>query len=329
MSLDNSQYDAIMRHYEEVRERHRHEQEERIARIYREIPEVKELDDRVASESVASARRRLSGDEADSQAYHQMIQEIGQRRAALLAGHGYPPDYLELHYDCPICHDTGYVGNRRCECFQKEATRLLYRQYSPGDILKAENFAHFSFDWYSATIRDDSTQRTEKELARDAYSAARLFSASVGKPGNNLYLYGNTGTGKTFLTHCIAGDALSHGFSVLYFTSEDFFDLMAASAFGHDSGSVSVARTLSSCDVLILDDLGTELTNSFTASQLFQTVNDRLLKNKSTVISTNLSPGDLADRYNERVLSRIISNYKIKKLVGKDIRIRKKLSERG
>lgn len=329
MSLDNSQYDAVMRHYEEVRERHRHEQEERIARIYREIPEVRELDDRVASESVASARRRLAGDNSDSGAYRQRIREIGRQRAELLASHGYPADYLELQYDCPICHDTGYVGSQRCVCFQREATRLLYRQYNPGNILNEENFAHFSFDWYSATIVDDSTQRTERELAKDAYSAAKLFSENMRKPGNNLYLYGNTGTGKTFLTHCIAGDALSRGFSVLYFSSEDFFDLMASSAFGHGSGSDSAARTLSACDILLLDDLGTELTNSFTASQLFQTINERLLKNKSTVISTNLSPGDLADRYNERVLSRIVSHYKIKKLVGKDIRLRKKLSERG
>lgn len=329
MKLDNIQYDAVMRHYEEIRERHRHEQEERVTRIYREIPEIKELDSRVASESVALTRRRLSGKDTDIETYRKTISDLGHKRTALLKQHGYPKDYLSLQYDCPICHDTGYVENRRCVCFQKEVTRLLFHEYGLGDILKTEDFAHFSFDWYSATIMDDSTRKTERALARDAYSAAKLFTLEVGQGGNNLYLYGNTGTGKTFLTHCIAGEVIRKGFSVLYFTAEDFFDLMAESAFHHTPGTDAITKALSSTDVLILDDLGTELSNSFTASSLFQTVNDRLLKSRSTVISTNLTPGDLAGRYNERVLSRIISNYKIKKLVGKDIRIRKKLSERG
>lgn len=329
MSLNNIQYDAIMRHYEEIREQHRHEQEERIARIYREIPEIRQIDEQVAAESVSSTRRRLSGDESDPSGYHQTIKALGERRSMLLLQHGYPADYLNMQYDCPICHDTGYVGNQRCTCFQKEASKLLYHKYGLGDILKTENFAHFSFEWYSATIMDDSTQRTERALAQDAYDAAKLFVAKIGQPDNNLYLYGTTGTGKTFLTHCIAKDALQKGASVLYFTAEDFFDLMAQSAFGHKSGSDSFSQAIASCDVLILDDLGTELSNSFTASQLFQTVNSRLLQNRSTVISTNLSTGDLTGRYNERVFSRIISHYKIKKLAGKDIRIRKKLSERG
>lgn len=347
MPLANSQYDTIMRHYDEIRDRNRHDLEEKKERLYRRYPELKEIDDEVASVSVATARQRirraaasksLSGSAKTSKlsaadraapmtdaAYHAEISRLTRRRTEFLVNHHYPADYLQMHYDCPICHDTGFVNGQRCVCFQKAVTDLLYRQYQPGDILSIENFGHFSFDWYSDKIVDDSTGRSEKALAKDAWQAAREFPGQIGKTGNNLYLYGNAGVGKTFLSHCIAKASMEKGYSVLYFSAADLFDVLADAAFSRNESASSYEKTIADCDVLIIDDLGTEFTNKLSVPQLFQVLNGRITRKKSTVISSNLKPSDLRDRYSERISSRITSQYKIKKLVCTDIRIRKKL----
>lgn len=340
MPLANSQYDTIMRHYDEIRDRNRHDLEEKKAALYRRYPELKEIDDEVASISVETARRRIrrgtasrtsgipdnAGRDGDSDtAYHAAISRLTRRRTDFLIRHHYPADYLKMHYDCPICHDTGFVDGKRCVCFQKAVTDLLYRQYQPGDILSIENFGHFSFDWYSDKIMDGSTGKSELELAKDAWEAARAFPDQVGTDGNNLYLYGNAGVGKTFLSHCVADASLKKGYSVLYFSAVDLFDVLADAAFSRNESAASYEKTVEDCDVLIIDDLGTEFTNKLSVPQLFQVLNSRITRKKSTVISSNLKPSDLRDRYSERISSRITSQYKIKKLVCTDIRIRKKL----
>ncbi len=328
MALENSQYDAIMRHYEEIRTRHREEREERVAQIYHELPQLKELDDTVAAESVRAVRARIQGNDHALEDYQKTMERLSQQRSELLASHHYTPEDFEEHYDCPLCHDTGYVDGRYCTCFQKAATDLLYAQYAAGTALKDENFPHFSFSWYSDTIMDDSKRKSERDYARDAYKAAQAFVPNIGKPDNNLLLYGNTGVGKTFLTHCIAKEALDDGHSVLYFSAAEFFDLLAEATFQRTSDAVTSARMIERCDLLIIDDLGTEFANNFTASQLFQVLNERILHSRSTIISTNLSLSELSAKYTERVFSRIASSYTIKKLIGRDIRIRRK-TERG
>ncbi|MCH4039539.1 MAG: ATP-binding protein [Lachnospiraceae bacterium] len=324
MALGNSQYDAVMRRYDEIRERHRHEQSDRIEEISRVIPEIKQLNDEAADASLAAARARITNKSANLDQYHAEMSRITERRASLLRTHGYPADYLDMHYDCPVCHDTGLVDGKHCACFRKIAAEIVYGKYSLGKILETENFEHFSFAYYSDTIRDDSTGRTARELAERAYQAAKALVPAIGTDGSSLYIFGTAGTGKTFLTHCIAKEAIDAGNSVLYFSAGDFFNVLADSAFRH--GENSGARLISDCDLLVIDDLGTEVNNSFVSSSLFRVVNERITRAKSTIISTNLSLTDLSEKYSVRVSSRITSNYKIIKLIGTDIRILKKLN---
>ena len=144
----------------------------------------------------------------------------------------------------------------------------------------------------------------------------------------NLYIYGNTGVGKTFLSHCISKEAIDRGLSVLYFSSGEFFDILAGQTFDRKNRGSVVKDLISSCDLLVIDDLGTELTNSFSASSLFRVINDRIVNHKSTIISTNLSLREISEKYSERILSRITSEYIVLKLTGEDIRILKKLNAR-
>ncbi len=143
----------------------------------------------------------------------------------------------------------------------------------------------------------------------------------------NIFFYGNTGVGKTFLSNCIAKELLDAGYSVIYFTAFQLFDILSKGVFEKDADAIAAHQNIFDCDLLIIDDLGTELSNSFTTSQLFLCVNERILRQKSTIISTNLNLEQIAEIYSERTLSRISSNYSFIKLFGDDIRIKKRLSK--
>ena len=314
-----------MRRYEEIRETHRHELLSREAEIAEKIPGITALDDRAAAASIAAAKRRIASPEADLASYEAEMQEITRERSRLLTEHGYPADYLEMRYDCPLCRDTGFIDGVRCACFKKAAIDLLYSEYSISHVLEKENFRNFSFDWYSDTIQNELTGRTERQTARDAVMRAKHFISNAGRPDNNLYIYGNTGVGKTFLTHCIAKEMLDRSYSSLYFSARDFFDLLADATFGRDGRNSTHSQMILDCDFLTIDDLGTEVTSSFAASQLFHVLNARIAKDRSTIISTNMTPEEFSAAYSQRLYSRLLSHYKFIKLVGTDIRIQKKL----
>ena len=324
MPLTNAQYDAVMRRYDEIREMHRHELLSREEEIGKAVPVIKELDADAGRLSLKAARRRIADPSADLTAYRRDMQLISRKREAALLSHGYPADYLEMQYDCPLCRDTGYVDGVRCSCFKKAADELLYRDYRLGDILKEENFGHFSLGYYSEDIIDSSTGKSSLELARAALAAAMRFPDNIGKPGNNLFLYGNAGVGKTFLSHCIAAEVLNRSCSALYFSAKDLFDLLADAAFERNGRNSDSARAIYECDCLTIDDLGTETVNSFSLPQLFYIINERIISSRSTIISTNLMLDQFAEMYTERIFSRITSSYTIVKLIGQDIRMQKK-----
>ena len=169
------------------------------------------------------------------------------------------------------------------------------------------------------------TGRSSLANIKNAYCIAQEFVTSFADEFRNLFLYGDTGVGKTFLSNCIAKELIDRSFSVIYLTSFELFDTLAKSKFEKEKAAESMCEHIFDCDLLIIDDLGTELANSFTISQLFLCLNERLLRRKSTIISTNLSLESLVDIYSERTFSRITSNYTMLKLTGDDIRIKKKL----
>lgn len=323
MPLQNFQYDMIMREYNRRQAQNRRLLEERKAEAYQKHPRLREIDEEVATLSARKVRALLNGEESGLEDLRAAISLLSQERTALLAGLGYPKDYLELPYTCPLCQDTGYIGSKKCICFKRAEIELLYTQSNLKEILKKENFDHFSFDYYSDTIKNEATGLTARETARRAYDTARSFVRNFDNSFENLFLYGDTGVGKTFLSHCIAHELLESAHCVLYFSAFDLFDLLAGSTFSKKSESSGEEEFIYDCDLLIIDDLGTELTNSFVSSQLFLCINERIMRRKSTIISTNLKLENFSEAYSERTFSRIASNYHMLKLVGKDIRIQK------
>ncbi|MBQ0000078.1 MAG: ATP-binding protein [Clostridiales bacterium] len=323
MALKNFQYDAIMREYSRRQSENQRLLNEHREEIYHAIPRIAEIDSEVASLCARTARMRLMQTAEASADLTSAVSALSSERRALLLSNGYPADYLEMSYECPLCQDTGYIEGQKCTCFRKKESHLLYAQSNLREILEKENFSHFSFEYYSAKITDEKTGLTALDYARRAYGIAASFVQDFDTKPENLCFYGNTGVGKTFLSHCIAKELIDSSHYVLYFSAYDLFDLMARAAFDHARDAEEQENHIFDCDLLIIDDLGTELTNTFVSTQLFLILNERLMRKKSTIISTNLNPEDLSDTYSQRTYSRIISNFRMVKLLGNDIRIQK------
>ena len=328
MALSNSQYDAILRTYEQKQRNNRDLLDKRRQTVYNQIPELENLHNSLSLLGVKQARKLLNGDEHALQELKEERKKLTDRKAMLLTSAGYPADYLEPIYDCADCRDTGYIGNQKCHCFQKAIIDLLYTQSNLKNVLAKENFSTFSFAYYSENHVDPVTGRSSLETMQNAHRTALEFVDTFSDEFRNLFLYGDTGVGKTFLSNCIAKELIDRAFSVIYFTAYDFFDTLAKSKFEKDDTAEMMSEHIFDCDLLIIDDLGTELPNSITVSQLFLCLNERLLRRKSTVISTNLSLESIVDIYSERTFSRITSNYTMLKLTGDDIRIKMKLMNR-
>lgn len=216
MALNNSQYDAIMRDYQRLQSLHRHELDDRIQDAYQRFPRLQEIQAQIASESVTCGRQLLGGDEQALERLKEHIHCLSQERAAILLKGGYPSDYLELTYTCPHCKDTGYIGNQKCQCFKKAEIDLLYTQSNLQGILEEENFSTFSYDYYSNEIKDASG-KTSLERIHRVTDICHQFIRDFDQTFSNLFFYGDTGVGKTFLSHCIAKELLDTTHSVISF----------------------------------------------------------------------------------------------------------------
>jgi DNA replication protein DnaC len=330
MSLLPSQYDEIMREYDRIRLNNRDLHQKRIQEVYAKIPGFQELDAQIASQSIVAGKARLRGEHEALEQLHDTISDLSDQKRRLLQSYGYPKDYLEPIYQCSLCQDTGYIGTQKCRCLSQKIVDLIYSQSSIRDILKDENFSHFNYDYYSDQPIHDERRGDSPSPRQNIESIVSLCWDFISRfdtmEKNNILFLGNAGVGKTFLSHCIAYELINQAYTVLYLTSFQLFDLLKQHAFQRENNpSLTPMEDLLGCDLLIIDDLGTELNNSFVSSQLFLCMNERLLRRKATIISTNLSLKQLSQSYSERVLSRIMENYQIFNIYGEDIRLMKAL----
>lgn len=331
MPLSNSQYDAIMRIYSQKQLKSRRDLDRRKQEVYARIPRLPEIDAEVASVSVRKALYLLGDPKGCDIDTDRAISDLAEERRALLLSNGYPEDYLEPQYDCPLCHDTGYVGDRKCSCFRQMEIDLLYSASNLQDVLRSDTFDNFSLKYYPKDSFSKVNQKSYYWEAENALAVSRNFVRNFrqnhrnGTP-ENLFFYGDVGVGKTHLSHAIAKGVLDLGCSVLYLTAYDLFDLMSRYKFHSDESLKDTCDTVYACDLLIIDDLGAEMLNNFVTSELFLIVNERILQKKSTIISTNLSVMKVREAFSERTFSRIMGSYRLIHISGEDIRIRRKLS---
>ncbi len=322
MALSNSQYNAIMRIYNQRQFQNKHEQEQRITEVYERLPQIHQIDDAISTQAVACAKRLLEGDLGARERLKKQIADLREEKAILLEVYRYAPDYMDMQYHCKECQDTGYIGGKKCHCFKKEEIRLLYSQSNIQEILERENFSTFTFSYYDNKEVIPQINMTVADYMKEVYRWCREYVEKFKPNGGNLIFTGSTGVGKTFLTNCIAKALIDRFQSVIYLSANDLVEIFSKNKFHYDTEQEmrETYQYILDCDLLIIDDLGTELNNTFVSSQLFYCINERLLRKKSTIISTNLSMDKLRDTYSDRILSRIASQYSLIPLYGEDIR---------
>lgn len=326
MSITKSVYERLLREYDEKQLAARRDLRLRTQKIEQELPQISAINSRIAEMSVDLAVRRIRGSQADMTAYEEEKQALIRQRDAILEAAGYSARDLEPHYVCSICQDTGFVGDQKCRCLVNRLIDILYDQSNIKEILQKENFSTWSRHYYSDEPLEQADGESAAGIARKAVVKALQFVEHFGDSEENLFISGDTGTGKTFLSNCIAKEILDRGYSVIYLSAARFFRLLADDTFGRGE-EPGLTTDLYSCDLLIIDDLGTEFTNNFVQSAFFDCINERLIRRKHTIISTNLSMAQIRDNYSERVFSRLAEKYTLIRLLGRDIRIIKKLEE--
>lgn len=327
MGITRNTYTEIIKEYEELRQKAARERDERIARITLAIPEYSDIESEITSLYVSRTMLRLQGgDENSDNELKTRIHDLKIRQTELLAAAGFSPYDLKEHYNCASCSDSGYLEDgSMCTCFRDKIIEKLYDLSHIRSILGRENFKSFDPGYYDDGHVVTKNGQSERSVALDALRKARSFVDNFDNSSDNIFLCGGTGVGKTFLSNCIAKELIGKGRSVIYLSAVRFFEILADAAFDRDENGELTASLIYDCDLLIIDDLGTEMTNSFVQTQLFDCINERILRNRHTVISTNLSVEELQAKYSERVFSRVVSSYTIIKLFARDIRIQKAL----
>ncbi|MDE5966574.1 MAG: ATP-binding protein [Lachnospiraceae bacterium] len=326
MKYPSGKYDAFMNEYEQLRNNNLSLLEARKAEIYARVPELKQVHEDLASGAVSYARARLSGKSCAFDSLEDYIKDLKHKEAALLLANGYPEDSFAPIYRCRHCKDTGFIDGTPCACLQQKMIQTFYMQSNIQKRLETENFEHLSFDYYN-TEADGIHRESQYRYMQGVVARVKNFAEDFDEAGGNLFFYGPTSLGKTFLANCVAKALLDQGHTVLYMTSTNLFEQLLPNVVMKRDTSVKNLNTydhLFEAELLVIDDLGTELITEFTRSQLYQLVNERLLSERSTIISTNMELTKFRDCYEERILSRMIENYTVIQFYGDNIRHKKK-----
>ena len=320
MKLTNTQYNQIMQIYREAQQERDELIRSRRDEIRERIPEFSKLEDAFINDA---RRRDVHVD------YKELTARFIEEEKKILRNNGYPEDYLEPPYQCPDCKDTGYVGEYNdipCHCLKKHATDLIYRDEPIMKRLLTDHFEDFDLSGYSS--KRDSSGMSSRENAQQALEQSKRFVETFDNSFHNLFFYGTSGSGKTFLSSCIAGSLINTDHTVIYISAVRLFNVCSDYTFGEKKDTDDYAyKSLFTADLLIIDDLGTEVSNTFTTSSFFYLINDRLLNSKSTIISTNLTLNEVSEIYSQRVYSRLVEKYNFFHLFGFDGRIENKLKD--
>lgn len=314
-----------MNQYQEIRRKHREELDYRKKELYNRLPRLSEIEKEMVMLSIEVSKAILD----KTSDYAELIDQLQNKqinlkaeRAELLTSLNLPKDYLEIKYRCKECKDTGFINYNKCRCYIQKEIELLYKHSNITGNLKRENFDQFRLDYYSDELIDGNI--SPKQNMKQIYMNCIKYVKEFDKHDKNLLFIGNPGLGKTFLCNSIAKDLLDAGKSVIYQTSADLIDTIRKNQFSferieNDSEYIS---EVFECDLLIIDDLGTELSTQFSELVIYNILNKRLLDRKKIIISTNLDIDELMSLYSNRITSRLFGNFDTHWFIGKDIRLK-------
>jgi len=319
MGYNRDNYKRIREEYQTKYLRAREAADARRMELHSLFPPVAEMDRDLSATGLEIMRVTLEGGEDREQKLANIRERnalLRQAREEFLESHGYPRDYSAIRYECDKCGDSGYVDGKMCTCMRRALTLAGYESSGIADMLQTQTFENFSLDYFQNDQKIHDRMAHNLKLIRNF---AEDFSTDKMQ---NLLLMGSTGLGKTHLSSAVARRVIDRGYDVQYVTAvgmlADFEYQRFGSSINGDDGE-NVARYYD-CDLLIIDDLGTEVINQFTLSCIYNVINIRLTRKKSTVISTNLMQRELQDKYWDRVTSRLFGEYLPLIFVGTDVR---------
>ena len=295
----------------------------RLMDAYQRVPRLREIDRALRQSMVAAARTAFVAGEdgrAAMQAVRQENQALQQERAALVAEH-FEQGYLDERPICPHCGGSGYMGATMCDCLA-ELCRQEQRKELTFLNLGDERFDQFRIDYYPDRL-DPKFGVNIRAVMEKTFHTCRRYASEFSSQSGNLLFSGGTGLGKTFLSACIAKAVADKGYSVIYESAGHLFSRMERARFSGDEEARRESEKYTACDLLIVDDLGTEMGGQFTTSALYSLINDRILSRKATIISTNLTSEELEKRYSPAIASRLRGNFLRIAFLGEDIRLKK------
>ncbi len=324
--MKNNFIKKILLDYEKRRDTAQKELEYRQGEVYSIIPRLKEIDDEMAKIGFKLSRSILKNPnnyENEITKIREHTEKLKQEKAILLTENNIPLSFLEIHYTCSICQDTGFIKEgHKCQCFKQKLIDKAYAMSNISHLLSQENFQTFNSDIFSDEKFEDE-KLTPKENILNIVSIVEGFVNNFEQSsGENILFYGSTGLGKTFLCNCISKALLDKGRIVVYQTAFKILEILEEYKFSRNkTPELKLSyELLFDCDLLIIDDLGTELTNSFTTTEIFNIINSRIIQNKKTIISTNLSPAEIIEIYGDRISSRIFGKFNLLRFYGPDLR---------
>ena len=326
MAYDGKIMHRALQQFGEDRQAREERFQARRESVFRRQPRLRQIDDELRSTMsriITSALRHGTDPGPAVEVLREENLRIQEEKRQLLNQMGLPQDCLDEKPACALCGDTGYRNGQVCRCLRQYYAREQQKELSRMLDLGSQSFDTFSLDWYPQEY-DSSFGSSARENMEKVYDICADYAHQFGKRPGNLLLFGAPGLGKTFLSAAIAREVSGNGWSVVYDTAGRIFQRFEAQKFTREEDAGDDVDRVLNCDLLILDDLGTEMTTAFIQSALYQIVNTRLMEKKSTILNTNLMPGEIARRYSPQLASRIEGEYQLLPFFGKDIRKLKK-----
>ena len=314
--LNRDNYNRVTEAFAKKRSDARDASDARLYEVYSLDSRIKNIDDQLALTGVRIFEQTVRGKENLDARLDQIRKEsesLRLERKELLEKLSLPEDYTDIHYECPVCRDSGSVEFSMCSCFKRALIEEGYKSSGIARLMKTQSFESFDLSYFEGDAKRQAMTNLQK---------CRNYAENFGTDDcKHLILRGNTGLGKTHLSTSIAKVVVEKGYDVVYESAQNIFNAFENERFRHDA-SANTARFFE-CDLLICDDLGTEMSTQFTVSALYNLINTRVNSERATIINTNLSFAELQSRYTDRIFSRMLCEFSIIEFLGKDIRLQK------
>ena len=292
----------------------------RKKQFYKKFKRAKDIELQLSRTAIDSAKAILSGASAKEKLTELKNKNLALQKEleTLLITANLPLDYLNIKYKCADCKDMGYVDGVMCDCLKSLIKKITYKNLNKLSPLSLSTFEAFNTDLYPDKISADGVN--VKSHMEKIFNFCKNYANTFNKNSENLFLQGATGLGKTHLSLAIANSAINSGYNVIYTSTPNILSKLEKEHFSHNFQDEETEKHLIGCDLLILDDMGTEFQTSFSSAMIYNIINSRIMFQKPTIISTNLSVKEIQSAYSKRLVSRIMGNYKRLFFLGNDIR---------